>query len=232
MVAMMNNRERREAIRRNIAAMANVKSGETVGARAMFPDSVKVADDGTLMVTANTDDIDLDGEVVVPAGANTDYFQRNGQIFADHRYQVTDVIGSLRRLSPIVVDGVHKAWKASFKLYDHNDIAKTVKALAERGGIGVSIGFSASDFGAPTEEERERYAQKGISPGSVVRQWDWLELSATAFPCNVACQAERASVDDSKRALVDELLTKSVITTRGAAALGLVTVKKKRLVIA
>jgi hypothetical protein len=102
-------------------------------------------------------------------------------------------------------------------------MADAVLAIAEAGGMGWSIGFEAVESGKPTAEEAKAYTQGERKPRTVIRKWRWLETSATPFPCNVACQSMAMSTDESKMALLDELVTKSKITREAAEAFGLRT---------
>ena len=194
------------------------------------------SDDRTrdLVVIANTDDIDLDNEVVVPSGANTSYFERNKQIFADHQYDLGNVVGTLRNLYRYPNETDHKAWRVVMHLHD-NALGKAAQTIVEKTGqIGVSIGFVAKKFGPPDDEERKAYRSKdGTSPRSIVREWDWFELSVTALPCNVACQSLAVTQGKSADMLneVERLVTKGQIDRESAYLLGM-PIEPKRKVFA
>lgn len=177
-----------------------------------------------IVVVANTSDIDLDNEVVVPSGADTSYFQRNGMIFADHMYDLGQVAGKMRRLDKYPSETEHRAWRVRATIAN-NPIGNTVKTIIEETGqIGVSIGFIATDYGPPTEDERKSFKRpNGETPQSVVRSWKWFELSFTALPCNVACQSLAVTEGKSLDMLnaVDELVTKGLIDRESAALLGM-----------
>lgn len=212
-----------------------VKDGERIGVVSSFGRGAEIVtkDDRTrdILVTANTGDIDLDNEVVVPAGANTAYFERNKMIFADHLYDLDKVAGKMRQLQKYPSDTEHKSWRVRAHIND-NPIGNTVRTIVEETGqIGVSIGFIAKDYGAPTDDERKAYkAADGSSPQSVVREWDWFELSFTALPCNVACQSMAVTQGKSVDMLdaVDQLVTKGMIDRESASLLGMpITPKRK-----
>jgi len=183
-----------------------------------------------IVVTANTGDIDLENEVVIPSGANTEYFVRNGMIFADHLYDLNQVAGKMRRLDKYPSETDHKSWRVRAHVAD-NPIGNTVMTIVrETGQIGVSIGFVAKDFGPPDDSEKKAFSKGGQAPRSVVREWDWFELSFTALPCNVACQS--MAVTEGKSAdmmnAVDELVTKGLIDRNSAHLLGMpITPKRK-----
>ena len=75
-----------------------IQDGETVGVVSSYGKGAELetkTDSRELIVVANTGDIDLDNEVVVPSGADTRYFERNRMIFADHQYDLSQVAGRL-----------------------------------------------------------------------------------------------------------------------------------------
>lgn len=195
-----------------------------IGVRGVFSKTVKIQGDGrTIEAVATTNDIDLDSEVVLPGGADPTYFARNGKVFVDHQYRTQDVIGTLRSLTPFSRVGGGAGWKMVVHMIRGLPMADAVIAIAEAGGIGWSIGFEAVEAGKPSADEAKMYTQGDRKPKSVIRKWRWLETSATPFPCNVACQSMTMSTDESKMALLDELVTKSKITREAAEAFGLRT---------
>ena len=173
-----------------------------------------------IIVTANTADVDLDEEIVLPGGADTGYFLANRKVVVDHMYDMASCVGHVRALNPVKVGGETTAWKTRIGMYDL-PIADDILKIARATGIGVSIGFNPTAYGPPSDDEVAKYAGKG-SFKSIVRQWKWLELSFTAFPCNVACQSGAVIEDDSKQIQLDELVTKGVIRAESATALGMV----------
>ncbi|MBO6739051.1 MAG: hypothetical protein JJ916_04240 [Phycisphaerales bacterium] len=212
-----------------------VKDGERIGVVSSFGRGAQIVtkSDRTrdIVVTANTGDIDLDNEVVIPSGANTAYFERNKMIFADHMYDLNQVAGKMRRLDKYPSETDHQSWRVRAHIND-NPIGNTVRTIVEETGqIGVSIGFIAKDYGAPTEDERKRFkSADGSTPHSVVREWDWFELSFTALPCNVACQSMAMTEGKSADMLeaVDRLVTKGLIDRESASLLGMpITPKRK-----
>lgn len=195
-----------------------------VGVVSTFGQKTKIDQDGrTIEIVATTDDIDLDEEVVLPGGADRTYFEKNGQIFHDHKYQMENAVAALRVVQPFSMVGKHTGFKIRAFMYPGNPIADTILTIAEHANIGASIGFEALAHGKPTDLEIRTYSKNGRVPQYMIRKWRWLETSFTPFPCNVSCQTQKAFVNDSKMALLDELLTKGRITREGAEAFGLVT---------
>jgi hypothetical protein len=190
---------------------------------------------------ANTVDIDLEDEVVRPDGADKTYLEANRMMFADHNYGTNDVVGKIRAISRVYgPGGMQTAWKVRFRPSESTEVGRTTKALIEElGGIGVSIGFIAQEYGAPTAEEKALFIQSGETLRSVVRAWKWFELSTTALPANKSCQTQGMVVDEKYAAEVERLVTKGVVTRQGASRLGLpitpertmFPVERKRIVL-
>lgn len=167
-----------------------------------------------IIVTANTADVDLDSEVVVPSGADTGYFFKNGQIFANHDYGVA--VASLRKAFAIPSAADHKAWKVRMRVYS-TQLGSDLLTIAREGGIGSSIGFEPTEYGPPTEVEAKQYG----GARTIHRRWKWLELSLTSMPCNVACQGGMVGVDETRAADLDRMVTKGLIQRDSAVAFGL-----------
>ena len=177
---------------------------------------------------ANTDDVDLEGEVVRPDGADKDYLDANRSMFADHKYGTMDVVGKIRVFKRIREGGRHRAWQVKFKLATTEMGLTTAKIIDELGGIGLSVGFIAREYGPPTAEEKTLYTKGGKSPHNIIRSWEWFELSTTALPANKACQTAAVTYDEKYAADVERLVTKGTITRAGASKLGLpITAERK-----
>lgn len=205
-----------------IRVRCNLPPDSLVGIVSSYGKKAQVEGDGrTLDMNATTDDIDLQDEVVVPGGADTTYFATNRKVFGDHQYGLLDVVGICRSIDPIVRGGSQKGWRVKVYMLPGNAIADAVLALADEDGIGCSIGFQATEYGAPTPDEAKSYSGNKGAPSSIVRKWNWLELSMTAFPCNVACQTLRATHVDHAKSVLDRLVCKGKITRLTAAAMGL-----------
>lgn len=216
---------------RAFAAKSGIEG--TLGVRGFTPAFTKVTDpnDGAedYIAIANTADIDLDDEVVVPGGADLTYINKNRQLFADHVYDLSSVAGSIRYFKAYPSPADHSAWQVRIKL-NSTPIGQTARTIIrETGHIGLSIGFMARDYGPPSEAEVKAYSKGGKKPRSIVRAWDWFELSVTALPCNVSCQTG-AVVTNEKR-LVDlvELVRKGTLDRACAAALGIPVEPERRV---
>ena len=133
-----------------------------------------------LVVVANTARIDEDGEVVVPEGGELGYFGQNRSVFIDHMYDDANFIGKVQRGYPKLENGL---WVVRFGVR-RSPRGDQLLRDAEDFGVSVSIGFDALEAGPPTEDEVKRYG-KGRSFRSIVRRWNWAELSVTWMPCNV-----------------------------------------------
>jgi phage head maturation protease len=147
----------------------------------------KGRNDGVVEVVATTDDVDLDDEVIVPTGADTEYFKRNASVFIDHCTRMESRVGVALAIRPWPSGLDQRGWLVDISM-DPTDAARDVIAKCQNGGMGVSIGFRAIDRGTPTPDEVKRYSRAGKAPRSIVREWEWLELSFTPMPCNVACR--------------------------------------------
>jgi hypothetical protein len=188
----------------------------------------------SLWVTATTSDIDLDKEVVVPVGADTSYFFRVGSCYIDHQYDFGSCVGKLRSAQPIVSNGEQTGWKCHIGILPltKSPYADDVLVMAQNGGVGVSIGFNATDVGKPSVDEMKRYKQGALVPRSIVRSWNWMETSITMMPCNMqALQLgygqgmEKAAKEldtliRKRLDSVDNLLTSGRISAQTAEAFG------------
>lgn len=217
---------------RAFAAKAGVEPG-AIGIRGVIPEFVKVTDphDGAddYYATANTADIDLDDEVVDPKGADLAYINRNRQLFADHDYALTSVVGVIRGFKAFPNTGAQTAWRVRIKL-NTTPLGQTARTIIrEHGHIGLSIGFMARDYGPPTDAEAKAFGKGGKTPRSIVRAWDWFELSVTALPCNVSCQTGETAVDEKRVVDLVELVRKGVLDRECAAALGIPVEPKRRV---
>lgn len=163
---------------------------------------------------ATTDAIDSESEVVLPEGADTTYFAANRKVFVDHWTTMDHCVGTLRSMK-LDTSSALKGWRVRIALAREgtNELADFVAAMAADTGIGLSIGFMATNYGPPTPEEAKRY------PGArtIIRNWEWYELSFTPFPCNVSCQAGAAAdlMDgNSKSKMLERMQSKASASVR------------------
>lgn len=131
--------------------------------------------------TRNT--VDMEGEVVMPDGADTSYFSKNRTLFVDHEYDIMKAVGKMRNMKM-----TPQGWLLRGALVNNpeNVYRNQVQALAEAGNIGMSIGFEVLDASAPTAEERKAYP----NARGIIRAWKLLEVSYTAMPMNQDCQSD------------------------------------------
>jgi hypothetical protein len=174
-----------------------------------------------VVAIVTTDDIDLDDEVIDPAGLSFDYLQANEFFFVDHVYDTkTHTAGALRGplgAWPSTKD--QKGWRARIRMID-NEAGNAVKQLIrEAGHIGLSIGFYPTDRGPLTEEEQKRYTRNGKTPTSIVRSAEVFEVSFTALPCNVSCQGQFVSGGDSEVRALRTLVADGKVDGKVAATL-------------
>ncbi len=176
-----------------------------------------------IVCVATTDDLDLDGEVVLPDGADWSYFEKNRVVFLDHSYGSSQAVATLRNIKR---QGNGWVCRATLLNDPQNENVRIVKTLAEAGVLGMSIGFTVTDAGQPTPMEQKAY------PGAdyIIRKWNAVEVSYTAMPCNVACRTQAMIYGgDEKRASVVGLLTKSKTPAALMESMGLV--KPRRVVV-
>lgn len=212
-----------------IRKRANLADDAKIGIVGSFGKTAEIVSKGRVIKwVANTSDIDMEDEVVVPEGLDPSrYFDKNRAIFLDHRYETMYKIGIMR--SRVLVDGPdgRKQWQVNAYIMP-TELGNAVWAMAEEGGgMPCSIGFSALDCGQPTPEESKKYTQRGMQPRSIVRKSDWIELSATAIPMNVSCQGVIGEPNKSALTLIDSLVSKSRITRNAAVMMGHVEAKRR-----
>lgn len=153
-----------------------------------------------VVAVATTDGLDLDDEVVLPGGADLSYVTTNRKLFVDHCYDLEYAVASLRSISALKVGGTQRGWSIRARLFqgDIHHNARLVESIIAQDGIGLSIGFLATDASRPTADEAKAY------PGAqtIIRAWKMLEVSCTALPCNVNCQTMAGTMDTSKSASI------------------------------
>jgi hypothetical protein len=183
-------------------------------------------------VTANTTDIDSDREVVVPGGAVPDSrFFSLGNVFIDHKYTGDFIIGRKRKALPrFNTRGEQDAWTVQFHVYPltKSRYADDILTIAEAGGLTVSVGIQGLDFGKTTNVEKLKYKQADAVPLTIVRTWNWLELSVTFMPANLRCRqmgygenfGEWSPEVAKCMAITDRLICKGKIQKETADALG------------
>jgi len=137
-------------------------------------------------VVANTADVDLDHEVVLPKGAlpsnggSMDYFLRNRKLFWGHNYEGLS-IGQLSRDPSLKRKGWFLRMRISKTGFGHDLVAMMSDGMYP----GASIGFVPLESHTPTPTEVKAFGDHDL----IHTAWQWLETSLTHMPCNPACQA-------------------------------------------
>lgn len=173
-------------------------------------------EDRDIVGLATTDDVDCVGDVVVPSGADLGYFVKNKAVFADHRYDISSWVGTVRHLAEWPGPGVlQRGWSIRVAIKrSPSPLVEDILTAAREIGVSFSIGFEPVEWGRPTAEEAKRW------PGAenIIRRWNWRETSITAMPCNVSCRG--AAVYAPEKGLgIAELVRKSRIHPQSARAL-------------
>lgn len=191
-----------------IARRHVVREPVRVKRMAMAFDHKDAGEDRGVVVIANTADVDLDSEVVVPSGADTTYFFKNRTIFWNHDYNIP-----IARLRYASLKG--GKWIVNMT-FGKGEFASEVRSMVEDGVVtGTSVGFIPTLYGRPTPEETKAYGPHE----SIVRAWKWLELSVTPLPCNV-----EAMIGAGEKGLVSKATLAKALPDR-------VTAKKRVLIV-
>jgi HK97 family phage prohead protease len=143
---------------------------------------------------------DMDNEVVIPAGLDRGYFpEKVKAVYFNHDYSGMPV-GTCRRMT--VQDGGKSLFASTYILPGArgDDIMTAIEAEAIN---GFSVGFVATDYGPPTQEETKSYG----ACDTVIRKGRLIEYSITPMP---ACP----------QALV-EMVSKGLIHRSSAVEFGL-----------
>ncbi|MEM9374253.1 MAG: hypothetical protein AAGA55_11480 [Planctomycetota bacterium] len=231
------NQQQQDRVRKNLRLYAKefgIGDDAVIGVKSVGTSDFKAVHEKNTgrdeyLAIATTEDIDLDGEVVESRGLSTDYIRRNMKLFADHEYGMQHTAGSIRAISPYPDKSSQRGYQVRLSLNDTPIGQITRKIIEDSGFIGLSIGFTVSDRGPASEQERSKYRQDGKEPVSVVRKGDWFELSATPLPCNVSCRTGEVVRSEKSINILDELLRKGTLTREEAAAVGMTEVAERRV---
>lgn len=219
-----------ELIIRTLKARYNLADDALVGVKGVNCKDVDLDEHGgnrDITQVFNTDDVDLDDEVVLPGGIDTSRYEANGRkIFTDHYYGMHDVIGKDRWIRTEPKGPNPTRWVGRGVMMNNPLGDAALQIVRELGSIGTSIGFVVTE--APiTGRDAEPYAKGGQKPARVLHKTLMLERSITAMPCNVSCQGA-LSVDEKRADDLDGLVVKNRITRNAAAAFGLpITPRRK-----
>lgn len=222
------NQHEKDRIRKNLRMVAmkcGLPDDAAIGVKAVITDDFTIEKEANTgrdeyVAIATTEDIDLDGEVVVASGLTKTYLERNRKLFCDHEYGMADVVGSIRTISAYPTPQDHRGWKVRISLNETPMGVVTRKIIEDSGHIGLSIGFTVNDRGPATQAEREKYRQGGKEPASIVRSGDWFELSATPMPCNVSCQTGQVIRAGKAIDIISDMVAKGLLTRSEAEMVG------------
>ena len=174
----------------------------------------------------STENVDLDGEVVVQSGIDTSYFlgadKESGvrTVYWDHEY--SRPIGTCTNLK-MTKDGMYASTYIT-----RTPLGEEVLTLVDEGIVrGQSIGYRRIDSSDPTIEEAAKY---GAGCDRVTRKSLLLEFSITPMPCNpealmalqslVARKRVSQKMADLLAARPDDPQPIIVVTAGGVFALG------------
>lgn len=155
---------------------------------------------------ATTDDVDSADEVVLPDGIDWTPLRTYKAIYGDHNYGMASIVAKFRSVVRIARPNGWKIRATLMPLHYSDDVPRVLE-LARAGVLGASIGFVSQERSKPTPEEKARYPLAKF----VIRKLQVFEVSLTAMPCNLACQATALYVDDSKATRVMELVRKGLL---------------------
>jgi HK97 family phage prohead protease len=129
---------------------------------------------------ANANIVDRTDEILNPAGVDVRNFQKSAILLADHMYFTREAIGQVTEIKP-EDDGVKfEAWIGDPKAAPLTDLQKDIRRLVAQGILKtVSVGFIPKKIKAPVYDDEMRIVEP-----PVIENWELLELSVVAVPCN------------------------------------------------
>lgn len=144
---------------------------------------------------ANAAEIDRTNEILIPAGLVSGPFNKNPVLLLGHNHDKP--VGQVVRLQP-EVDGVHfEAWIGDPKAAPLTDDQLKARSLvAQRIFRAVSVGF------IPLKIRMPAYNDMGelVDPAKI-EEWEILELSLVAVPCNAGSLFEVRDAGGTPKAL-------------------------------
>lgn len=131
-----------------------------------------------MLAVISTDDVDRDGEVILPSGLNKRNYAGNPVVLLNHQYQEL----SIGRCLWIKSDGnrIIAKYRVSDKTQDARD---TFALLQDECLQAHSIGFIATSQGPPTPDEIKARPDWAACK-NVIRAFDLLEFSVVTVPAN------------------------------------------------
>lgn len=196
-----------------------IAAGEEVTVKRYRAENV-VIDDASRELTCiiNTDSVDLDGEVVDPAGLDFSMFLEKRKVFVDHNYDFDHCIGVLRSLRAYPDKRNVKAWIMHMTAVPglQNPLADDVLTMAKFAGIGASIGFIQRVVTKPEKGDPDHWHKAK----RIIRQAKVFETSLLFVQANEDCGAITDMEELKRLDAIGELVTKGKIKPESAARLG------------
>lgn len=139
-------------------------------------------------------------EILSPVGCDTRNFLLNPILLADHSYTCRSAVGQVTAID-VQDDGVHfEAWIGNPKLAPLTEAQLVVRSLIAQGILKtVSVGFIPKKIKYPVFND-----EGAIIEPAVIEQWELLELSVVAVPCNAESVFEMKGLrEEVSRLFVD-----------------------------
>lgn len=191
--------------------MHNPQLADRIKRRHELPDDARVGIKSAKLINTDVDMtkrivqgvistivVDMDGDVVLPFGMDTAYFDDVKAVYWNHDYNQLPV-GTNRNLSKRH-DGIYANTYIRKGVFED----ELLSAIAEGAVRGQSIGFRTLECSPPDNAEKKSF---GDGCRNVIRKAIMLEYSITPMPANPG-------------ALI-ELVTKGVVSREGAVRMGL-----------
>jgi hypothetical protein len=144
---------------------------------------------------ANANIVDRVDERVDPAGLDAENFIKNNILLTDHMYFADFGVGLVERLEPTDAGVEFDAFIGDPKVAPLTERQRNTRSLtAQKILKTVSIGFIPYKIRAP-----EYDAEGRIVEPAVVMQWEMLELSIVAIPCNAGSTFSQRQLAHAER---------------------------------
>jgi phage head maturation protease len=178
-----------------MGAILSVKdaNGRAVGKRKGYDPEMQLVIHGM----ANRNMIDRYEEVLNPVGCDSRNFMLNPVLLAHHSYYCP--IGQVTMVQP-EDDGVHfEAWIGDPTKAPLTEMQQEMRSLVAQGILKtVSVGF------IPRRIKQAVYGKQGeIVDPAMIEEWELLELSVVAVPCNPESVFDMKHLGPSARLFVD-----------------------------
>ena len=166
--------------------------------KEVFINKVETAneEDGTILCTITTEDVDRAGDIVLASGINTTEFKKINSVYVNHDYAQLPIASC----EELIFKNNSIMAKVKFVLTVPavKDIWERVKAGAMR---GVSIGFSATEVvmkGTKAFEDITKsfsLSKKDMDNlRRIITKWELYEFSLCGMPCNPNCTTKTDEV--------------------------------------